>query len=162
MPQAHAPYTRPVANPDQLRCVGLVVCDNVYRDPITQRMFILGMFGQVGSNRFPFQYPALTFVMSLTNAKGEFEVSVSVEHVDGMEALARVAGRVTLFDSTEVADIPIRAERVAFLRPALFRLVVRTENRVLLERPFKVVQSNTPPPQMPPEQPDERPEEEDE
>lgn len=125
-------------SPEQLTCISIILCDDVYRDELTKKQVIVGTFNRVSARELPAIHPKMCVLFSLTDGNGEYDLSVAVEHEKTGQEILRVAGPLKVDDPQQIVDIDLNLQGVVFPEEGKYWIVLRSDDRILQQRPFFV------------------------
>ena len=97
--------------------LAIVVCDAVWRDPGTNKFFILGSFSIIHSRAFPAIHPQSAVYISLTDGRGTIPIKlclVSAEEED-VDPLFEAEMEMEFRDPRMIAELVFGIQGVAFL-----------------------------------------------
>jgi len=116
--------------------LALIICDHVWRDPITGKLTILGTFADLLVTELPAVVPQLTVYMALTDAHGT--VPIKIQLIDSAEAIEEPIGvsELELEFDTLLATIEAVAvlNDVSFPSEGEYRLQIYVREQLLIER----------------------------
>lgn len=129
---------------EELSCISIILCDDVYRDETTKKMVIVGTFNRVGVQRLPAPHPKMCVLFSLTNGNGLYDLSLAVEHERTGNEIVRISGPLEVRDPLMITDVNVELRGVEFPEEGKYWITLRSGETVLQQRPF-VVQLNAQP-----------------
>lgn len=125
-------------NPEQLTCVAMVVCDDVFRDQRTNKLILVGVFNNIDAYKLPTIHPRMSVLFTVTNGRGSYEASLSVEHEASGEKIAEMSGPMSIDSPLAIVDFDICLPRLRFDRDGKYWVVLRIDGEILQQRPFQV------------------------
>ena len=138
------PHVKPASmptRPELPECISIIVCDDLYRDERTKKLVIVGTFNQIHGTSFPFAYPGkLCVLLSLTNGRGEFELSISVEHAATEKPVLEIKGNMKIENPMSVVDVDTQLRGVTFPVPGKYWIVACADGERIGQRPIVVAQ----------------------
>ncbi len=126
----HAPYT-----------LALIVCDQIYADPATGKMTLLGTFSTIGASRFPAIHPSMAIYLAVTDGRGKCPIRVRLVDVDETrEPVFTLDGQVEFKDPRSVVEMPFQTPPLQFPEPGEYRLQLFCGDEPLMERRIVLLQ----------------------
>jgi len=123
---------------EELSCISIILCDDILRDEDTKKLVLVGTFNEITASRIPFQHPRMKALFTLTNGNGEYDLSLCIEHEASGEEVVSVRGPFRIDNPLAIVDVNVGFEGVAFSEAGKHWLVIRSDGRVLQQRPFLV------------------------
>jgi hypothetical protein len=126
--------------------LSLVVCDQAYIDPSSDKLSLLGMISEIRSPHFPAFYPNLHVAMELTNGQGRIHLTATLvrttaETIEGEERM-RNAVIVDFPEPRAVVSLGVEFKPVIFPQAAEYRVIVLADGLHLAERRFVLVETD--------------------
>ncbi len=125
-------------NPERLTCISAIICDDVFRDEMTKKLVIVGTFNVLTTGSFPAVHPRMCLLFSLTNGKGEYQLSVSVQHEASGIEVVRVGGPFHMPTPLAVADVDVRFGNLHLPAAGKYWVVIESDGVPINQRPFFV------------------------
>lgn len=125
-------------SPEQLTCVSILICDDIYRDERTKKLVIVGTFNAVNALSLPCVQPRMRVLLSLTNGRGAYDLSVSVEHEKTGVEILEMKGPLRVDNPLQITDLDIGVVNLRLPEAGKYWVVVKAEGRILQQRPFFV------------------------
>jgi len=119
-------------------CVSLLICDDVYRDARTGKQVIVGTFNHVRCPSLPHQHQRLWVVFTITDARGEINLSLKIEHEESEEELVKVQGPYHADDPLAIHDVNVELVGVEFHQEGKHWVKLESNGAILAQRPFMV------------------------
>ena len=119
-------------------CISIILCEKIYRDEQTKNLIIVGTFNTIGFSEFPNTYHQMSVLFTLTGARGERELSLSIEHARTGQRLIELKGPVRFDNPLAIVDINIALHGVVFHDPGKHWIVLRVGEEIINQRPFTV------------------------
>ena len=119
-------------------CLSLILCDAVYRDAITGKWIIVGVFNEIVTPTVPFVQPLMAIALTLTNARGTFDLALAIEHEESGVEMFRQAGPMTVDNPLHLVDIQVTLGPLEFKVAGKYWLKVLFGERIASQRPFRV------------------------
>lgn len=86
--------------------VATLICDVAVTDPTTGKRNLIGIFDKIHATKFPAQRPVFVYI-KLTDAEGDYEISVRYTQRNTSSVLAEAKGRAKFLDRMASSDIYI-------------------------------------------------------
>jgi hypothetical protein len=128
---------------EQPMAQALVICDSVIDDVLTRKKSLIGIFSVIRAASFPVQHPNMSVYASLTNGRGEVQVTLRCVRVADDKEVFTAAGPVNFPDPTQVIELIFNLNRVPFETPGLYTFELLAQDNWLLEKRFSVEQLPT-------------------
>jgi len=141
----HPAMTSPSANPEQLTCLSIIVCDEIYRDERTKKQIIVGTFNRIGATEFPVRHPKMSVLVSVTNGRGNYELKVTVVNASTEALLMEVSGPFTMNSPLDIIDINLEIVGIIFPSPGKYWVNVEADGNLIASRPVRVEKVDKPP-----------------
>ena len=127
-------------NPEELSCVSIIVCDDIYRDDVSKKLIIVGTFNRIIAPRFPYKHERLHVLFTLTNGRGSYDVTLAIENADTGEPVADFKGPLKIEDPLAIVDVNVRLNYLVFPSPGKYWVKLESDGQIIQQRPF-VLQS---------------------
>jgi hypothetical protein len=125
-------------NPEKLCCISIVICDEVYRDETSKKLILVGTFSAITASAVPCTHGRMSVLFTLTNGKGEYALSLSVEHEQSGQEVFSVAGPLKMDDPLAIVDMNLQIEKLVFPKAGKYWIVLKADGEVLQQRPIWV------------------------
>lgn len=137
--------------------MSLIVCDQIITDRMTGKHSLIGMFSRVHARRFPAAHPQLCVFASLTEGRGEVELTIRI--VDANEdrpPIVEGKGKVQFKDPRAIAHLALQFHGLTFSQPGAYRVQLWSSGELLREARLDLIKVEPRPPRPPggPEQPE--------
>lgn len=119
-------------------CLSVIVCDDIYRDEDTKKLAILGAFNTIQAQRFPARHERMNVLFTLTNGKGEYDLSLAIEHAESGEPIIEMKGPLVLESPLGISDFNVVMQGVIFPSAGKYWVCVKVNGQVIAQRPFLV------------------------
>jgi hypothetical protein len=126
-------------NPRKPTCISILICDDVYRDEITKKLVVVGTFNRINAESFPCKHGRVVVLFSITDGQGEYELSLSIEHERSGVEVARIRGPITIHDPLAIHDINVTLDKLQFVEPGKYWVMVKVDGEIIQQRPFFVM-----------------------
>lgn len=123
-------------NPEQLTCISILVCDDIYRDEKTRKLVIVGTFNVINSPRFPCTHPRLRVLFTLTNGRGRYTLMLAVEEAASGRRIVEMSGPADVQNPLDIADIDVEMQNVTLPNPGKYWVQVYADGELVAQRPF--------------------------
>ena len=130
--------------PHPPKCLAIIVCDDVIEDKRTGKKSIIGAFNQIWSTSFPSQHDKLVLFVSLTDGKGESDLTVRVvrelQPDYSGEEIFRLAGKVKFGNPLDVAELVLTMHKLLLPQSGNYTVLVEVGGGIVGERRIRVEQ----------------------
>jgi hypothetical protein len=125
-------------NPERLTCVSIILCDDIFRDESTRKLVLVGTFNLIRARAFPCVHPRMCILFSLTGGRGDYQLSVTVEHErSGVEVL-KMDGPLRVSNPLAIVDFDVRLSNLELPAGGKYWVCVRSDGEIVGQRPFDV------------------------
>lgn len=124
--------------PEQLSCISIIICDDIYRDERTKKLLIVGTFNGIAGRELPVRHPRMCVLFSLTNGNGTYDLGLAIEHEATGDEVMRVNGPFEVKDPLAVYDIHVEMRGLSFPHAGKYWVTLRSGEAILQQRPFTV------------------------
>ncbi len=118
----------------------LLVCDQVIEDKATNKKSIIGAFTHIWAHAFPCHHPKMGIYCCLTDAEGDYELTLRLVHADTDQVLAEAGFSVRILDRLSITDFGLNLPVVPFPTPGRYEVVLAADQEFLGRREFWVSQ----------------------
>ncbi len=125
-------------NPEKLTCISIIICDCVYRDETTKKLAIIGTFNRVKTTSLPFRLSRMTVLFTVTNGKGDYDVSLSIVHEESGHEVIQMRGPMAIKDPLAISEINVELKNLIFPAGGKYWVELKADGAVLQQRPFLV------------------------
>jgi len=101
-------------------------------------MVVVGTFNAVRASQTPTALNALSVLFTLTNGKGQYDVWLEIEHEQSGDIIWRTGGPLRVEDPLMIVDIHVRIVNLALPAAGKYWVSVKSDGRILQQRPFVV------------------------
>lgn len=123
---------------EQLSCISIIVCDDVYRDERTKKLIIVGVFNSIAGRELPVRHPRMCVLFSITNGNGTYDLGLTIEHEATGTEIMRVNGPFEVKDPLGVYDIHVELRGLSFPHDGKYWVTLRSGEAILQQRPFSI------------------------
>lgn len=96
----------------------MLLCEHAIRDAATGRVSLIGIHGEISSERFPFIMPDCYVYARLTDASGSYDITLAlVRRNDLSEVAAGHAGQAELSDPLEEFEVVAKLTGIVLAEP---------------------------------------------
>lgn len=132
------------------RCLSLMLCDAIHRDPGNGKFTLLGTFNQINAAKFPTKHP-LAFYVALTDGRGKCNARIRIVEADKHDD----PQTSSVFDSSAIIEFrhPLHVVEIGLQvmvhleRPGTYYCQIFCDSETLMERTLEVVSLQRDPPQ---------------
>jgi hypothetical protein len=125
-------------NPEQLTCISIIVCENVYRDETTKNLIIIGTFNKIAAPKLPCTFQRMCVLFTVTNGRGTYNVALSIVHEETAHQVAQLHGPMTISDPLAINDINVELRNLVFPSAGKYWVELKADDAILQQRPFLV------------------------
>ena len=123
--------------------LAMVVCDQAYRDSMSQKISLLGLFSVIFAPEVPARHPYLTVYLSLTDAKGLVQLKVKIVDINELRPpIATVEIELEIDNPLQVFEPILPLSSLEFPEFGEYRVQTFSGEDLLVERRITVIQSN--------------------
>ena len=120
--------------------LALLIADQVYQDPVSGKVTVLGMSSAIGATVFPFSHPGVTVYAALTDGRGETPIQVRLLDVDEVrEPVWEHQTDVSFPDPITEVELVVVLDDIVFPEPGEYRLQLLGAGQLLRERRLMVI-----------------------
>ena len=118
--------------------IGLVVCDNVYRES-GNKQALVGLFNRIRSRQFPAVHPKMCVYASVTDVRPNTVLALDIVHSETDQTVTRLEGPPPgAVEPTTICDLVFELQNLEFPEPGRYYIRFHGNNHILLQRPFEV------------------------
>ena len=137
---------------ENLECISIIVCDEIYRDESTKKLIIVGTFNTIHAVTFPCRHNKMNVLFSVTSGRGDYDVSLTVEHGATGSPIAEIRGPMHFDNPLQIADVNVEFHGLEFPEPGKYWVTLKVEGEILRQRPIlierlRLPSANPPPPE---------------
>lgn len=125
---------------EPLTCISVMICDDLYRDESTKKLIVVGAFNTISVPELPAQHPKMCVLFTLTNGRGEYDLSLTIEHERTGREILCIKGPLLIDDPLAIADVDVRLHGIVFPESGKYWVVLRCDEEIIQQRPFFVVE----------------------
>ena len=114
-----------------IRATPLLICDQVYEDPVSHNVTLLGIFTTLRATRFPTPYRVMSVYTQLVGDTGEFgAVTLRCESTAKRHLLAAETYRVQI-GTLGTRHVHIRVDDLRFPEPGHYRFSLQVDDETI-------------------------------
>jgi hypothetical protein len=121
-------------------CLALILSEGIYRDSISGKRTLFGMFSTLFAPEFPATHSFMAVYCVLTDGYGSTSITLKIEGPDGSETIPEMNGIVEFTDPRLVVELDFILQNVVFPTPGEYRIQVYGAGEFLLERRLMVAE----------------------
>lgn len=118
--------------------IGLLPCDSLIEDRITGKKSVIGIIGTIRVTKFPFKYPSINLLVSLTSGNGSYPCLLEVVSESKNEVIFSGQGTLKFTDPTQVVDLVFVLQRLQFNYADTYWIKFLVDGEPLMMRPVNV------------------------
>ena len=127
--------------------LSLIICDNIWKDQLSGKTYILGTYSAIKARQFPAVHPQMAFHLTLTNGRGKNDIRVRLIDTDEeREAIWEANATVDFPDPRVMFEVGFNLGAVEFPEPGEYRVQVHRGSDFIIERRIVVIQAKPPAP----------------
>lgn len=120
--------------------LAMVICDQVYTCPNTQKKTLLGTFSAIGTRELPAKIGAMCLYMLMTDGHGRTPVKVRITDVDDeREPIVELESEFIFDDPRLVVEMVLALANVVFPTDGEYRIQLYACDEFLMERRIVIV-----------------------
>ena len=127
-------------NPELPECIAIILCDDIFRDERTKKLVIVGTFNDIRAHSFPTVHRQLKVLFTLTNARGKYNIALSIENARTGDAIMTLEGPAELSDPLKIFDFDIGIVDLPIPEAGKYWVTLRADGEIIAQRPFTVTQ----------------------
>lgn len=136
-----------------LKCISLILCDEVNRIHGTMNFIIHRTFHVLYTSAFPFRFPRITVFCTLTGGHGTYDMEVAVVNARAQMDLMVARHRLTAKDPLGMADMCTVLRDIPIPEAGKYWVELRCDGELVGQRPFFVKpMTREKPPELPADQ----------
>ena len=86
----------------------MILCDNIVRDEMTKKLYLLGTFTNLWVPAYPSKYPRpIAIYLALSDAEGEYDLTLTMRHTDTREVWHKHTFKVNFPNPLTTAEVNI-------------------------------------------------------
>lgn len=119
-------------------CLAIIVCDDIYRDEITKKLILVGTFNRIVADQFPYTHSNFTVLFTLTEGRGKYDMSLSVENAKTGVTIVDLKGPLTIAEPTLIADFNVSMANITFPEAGKYWICLKVNGTIIKQRPITV------------------------
>ncbi len=123
-------------NPEKLTCISIIVCDDIYRDEQTKKLILVGTFNSITAPSLPCRHKRMSVLFTLTNARGTYDLSLSIEHVKTEQKVVEFAGPFRADDPLAIHEVHVTLENAVFPEEGKYWVSLSADGEIIQQRPL--------------------------
>jgi hypothetical protein len=125
--------------------LAIVVCDQIIEDKFTGKKSLIGIFNNIGTQKFPCRHPQVCVFVSLTEGRGECAARLRIVHDETNKVVAEVDGKIVFPEIHTVVELNFNLVGLSFPEPGMYSIEFYCDDALILERRFNVTEIAPPP-----------------
>jgi hypothetical protein len=135
-PRPAAPH--PVLN-------AMLISDQAIREEHTGKVSLIGIFENIYSTAFPSAHPGCAVYVKVTDAFGDYDLSLDLVRVDDLQILGQGRVHATVGDRLNPAEWVFNLNGLIFERPGRYEFRLSANGQHVASKTFSVILSNQAP-----------------
>jgi len=122
------------------RVNGFLVCDQIYNDPATGKMTLLGIFSRLRAREFPMRHPQMIWFVSLSElCVGEHNLKISIADPMGEIETRQIINRDFESKSPNVrVNLINEIHKLKFEEPRNYSIITEVDDEIVFVDTFPV------------------------
>ena len=129
-------FPRPGVVP--LKCIGIVLCEAVYRVHQRSNLIIVNTFHTLGVPSCPCRFPKITVLYTVTDGHGSYEITLAVVHARTGNDVMCIHDQYVVNDPLSIGDVQIEMRDVPLPEAGKYWIELRCNREIIGQRPFYV------------------------
>ncbi len=125
----------PAPNPS---LTAFLVCDMVIEDKVTNKKTIVGAFTDIYSDQFPCTHHGMGLYFCLTDADGNYELTLRLANSDSGDFLAEAVLSVSITDRLSINDFGVNIPQTVFQKPGRYEFQLYANKEFLGRKEFRL------------------------
>lgn len=121
--------------------LGMIICDTVIEDKITNKKTLIGLFNRINSPKVPCIHPCVNVFLSLTEGIGEYECKLRCVDVTTDKTTLELGGKINFQGIKEIIELNFELRGVVFPNFGEYRFEFLCNSDPLISRRFLVSES---------------------
>lgn len=132
--------------------LAIIICDNLWKDQLSGKTYILGTYTAIRAKTFPAVHPQMAVHLTLTGGRGMNNIRVRLIDTDEeREPVWETNLEVDFPDPRIMFELGLTLGAVRFPEPGEYRVQVHRDGDLVVERRIVAIQLQPPEPPIPSE-----------
>ncbi|MBI5722407.1 MAG: hypothetical protein HZA50_00470 [Planctomycetes bacterium] len=121
--------------------VALVICDNIYIEPTSRKVALVGLFSQLNTIKCPFVHPQIAIYVALTSLRQGSTIKLEIVHGETEKPIIVATGEFkNVVTPLTVVDMHFNLNNVQFETAGTYFVRFWANTHLLVTRPFEVIE----------------------
>ena len=116
----------------------LLVCDSIIEEKATNKKSLIGTFTDIWARDFPCTHPNIGIYFCLTNAEGDYELTVRLFDSDREKSLGETTAYVNISDILSINDFGLNLRGMVFEQPGRYEFRLYANKEFMGRKEFRV------------------------
>lgn len=122
--------------------LGMIICDTVIEDKLTNKKTLIGLFNRINSPKTPCVHPCVNVFLCLTEGIGEYDGKLRCINVTTDKPILEIGGKINFKDIKEVIELNFELQGIMFPSFGEYRFEFFCNGDPLISRRFVISESN--------------------
>ena len=118
----------------------LLVCDEAIKEEGTGKITLIGIFETMRVPRFPARLPRLCVYVKMTDAEGQYEITLQLIRLDDLQVIGERRLTAALGDRMAAGELVFRFRTLTLLQPGRYEFRLFADGRTLGAKSFNVIE----------------------
>jgi hypothetical protein len=124
----------------------MLICDQAIREEGTGKVSLIGIFENIHGANFPMAHLGLAVYAKVTDALGEYDVSLDLVRLDDFQLLGQGKAHATVTDRLSPAEFIFHLGFLGFERPGRYEFRLSANGQHVASKTFDVILLKEAPP----------------
>lgn len=120
----------------------MLICDQAIREEGTGKVSLIGIFENIQGANFPMAHTGLAVYIKVTDAHGEYDLSLDLVRLDDLQLLGQGKVHATADDRLSPAEWVFRLGVLGFERPGRYEFRLSANGQHVASKTFDVILSS--------------------
>ena len=118
--------------------LGMIICDTVIEDKLTNKKTLIGLFNRINSPKVPCIHPCVNVFLSLTEGIHEYEGKLRCSDVTTEKTILELGGKISFQNIKEVVELNFELRGISFPNFGEYRFEFFCNDVPVISRKFFV------------------------
>ena len=124
----------------------MLICDQAIREEGTGKVSLIGIFEKIQADKFPMAHLGLAVYAKVTDALGDYDVSLDLVRLDDLQLLGQGQAHATVADRLTPAEFVFHLGFLEFERPGRYEFRLSANGQHVAGKTFDVILLEQAPP----------------